>query len=280
MNDQKKNVIPTQRVESVDSKVASEQPTADASVEAAEAKNRANIQRALLKGKSEWGRSKIMIVGEGRAGKSAFANTIIGRPFSDTESTVGINQLTCDIKYASIGSGNGWAESKRPERELEAAVAVMVAAGDVAESIGTDKASTSAQPAVQLGDKSDLLSAQSAAAFKLRSRAVHSAAESSVVPNGSAVGLHSKPTALASIGENGQIGKYMDETMGADMQEDHVMLDENAAKSYDSELIMKCLADKVQTASKLLLSVYDFGGQSVFNVSHHVNMSLFKIPLT
>ncbi|KAJ1409647.1 hypothetical protein B484DRAFT_468763, partial [Ochromonadaceae sp. CCMP2298] len=55
------------------------------------------IAQAAKRGPKPWGRSKIMIVGEGRAGKSALANSIIGRPFSQTESTVGINQLTCDI---------------------------------------------------------------------------------------------------------------------------------------------------------------------------------------
>ena len=70
-----------------------------------------------------------MIVGAGRAGKSAFANTIIGRPYTDTESTVGISQITCDIKYASIGSGNGWAEYDRPTKELETAIANMIANG-------------------------------------------------------------------------------------------------------------------------------------------------------
>ncbi len=37
------------------------------------------MKEALLSGKKEWGRSKIMIVGEGRAGKTALANSILGR---------------------------------------------------------------------------------------------------------------------------------------------------------------------------------------------------------
>ncbi|KAJ1382607.1 hypothetical protein B484DRAFT_411409, partial [Ochromonadaceae sp. CCMP2298] len=73
------------------------------------------IAQADKRGSKPWGRSKIMIVGEGRAGKSALANSIIGRPFSQTESTVGINQLTCDIKYAAVGGGE-WGEFVKPER--------------------------------------------------------------------------------------------------------------------------------------------------------------------
>ena len=41
--------------------------------------------------KKELRRSKIMIVGEGCAGKTAFANSIIGKKYEETESTVGIN---------------------------------------------------------------------------------------------------------------------------------------------------------------------------------------------
>jgi len=53
------------------------------------------MQKALQQGEKEWGRSKIMIVGEGQAGKTAVANSIVGTPFTETSSTVGINQLSC-----------------------------------------------------------------------------------------------------------------------------------------------------------------------------------------
>jgi hypothetical protein len=37
--------------------------------------------------------------------KSAFANTVIGRDFKETPSTIGIGKFTCDIKYAQVGGG-------------------------------------------------------------------------------------------------------------------------------------------------------------------------------
>ena len=58
----------------------------------------------IIQGFKKWERSKIMVVGEGRAGKTALTNSIIGRPFVETSSTIGINELTCDIKYASAGA--------------------------------------------------------------------------------------------------------------------------------------------------------------------------------
>ena len=60
----------------------------------------------IIQGFKKWERSKIMVVGEGRAGKTALTNSIIGKPFVETSSTIGINELTCDIKYASAGAGN------------------------------------------------------------------------------------------------------------------------------------------------------------------------------
>jgi hypothetical protein len=63
------------------------------------------INNILSEGKKEWNRCKIMIVGEGRAGKTALSNSIIGREFYDTESTVGISQLTCDVRFANSKGG-------------------------------------------------------------------------------------------------------------------------------------------------------------------------------
>ena len=52
--------------------------------------------------KKELRRSKIMIVGEGCAGKTAFANSIIGKIFEETESTVGINTFLCSVTHAAL----------------------------------------------------------------------------------------------------------------------------------------------------------------------------------
>ena len=79
--------------------------------------------------KKPWGRSKIMIVGEGRAGKTALANSITGQPYRDTASTVGIErlqvQLTCDVAQGVIGS-DGWRVMQPVDKEYEAAIARAV----------------------------------------------------------------------------------------------------------------------------------------------------------
>ena len=62
----------------------------------------------------------------GRAGKTAFSNSIIGRPFEHTESTIGINELTCEIKYAKVGKGAGWDEYLKQDKEYEAEIARLI----------------------------------------------------------------------------------------------------------------------------------------------------------
>eukprot|EP01041_Mallomonas_annulata_P001482 gene1482-2850_t len=85
------------------------------------------LLRALSKGKKEWGRSKIMIVGEGRAGKTALTSSFIGKSFESTASTIGINQLTCDVKYAAISGDTGhWGVFQAPLKEFETALAKMI----------------------------------------------------------------------------------------------------------------------------------------------------------
>ena len=86
------------------------------------------IQLAISKGVKRWNRSKLCLLGEGRAGKTALANTIIGLDFVQTESTVGINRLTCDVKRLVVGdvAAGTWHEISNPERELENALAALI----------------------------------------------------------------------------------------------------------------------------------------------------------
>jgi GTPase SAR1 family protein/DNA-binding Lrp family transcriptional regulator len=65
-----------------------------------------------------WNRSKIMLVGQGRAGKTALARTMMGVPFRETPSTIGGELFEREIREGSVKRGK-LAEHKRPEKELE-----------------------------------------------------------------------------------------------------------------------------------------------------------------
>jgi septin family protein len=87
--------------------------------------SRQMMDMVLQQESRSWDRSKIMIVGEGRAGKTALANNIIGKPFQETVSTIGINQFTCDVKFARTGNG-AWSEHTTPDKNYEAAIAALM----------------------------------------------------------------------------------------------------------------------------------------------------------
>ena len=74
-----------------------------------------------------WARGKLLIVGEGRAGKTALCRSITGQVFEETKSTVGIEAVTKDVAYSAVNEWGEWSEYKRPEREVEAAIARNIA---------------------------------------------------------------------------------------------------------------------------------------------------------
>ena len=114
------------------------------------------------------------------------ANTILGRQFAETNSTVGIKEFSCDVHYAKASEGDKrdiWAISRKPEKEFETALGQLLA-------------------------------------------------------------------------EEQSFADSVDERERQD--------DDN---EVDAKLVMKCLKNKVETPSGLIISIFDFGGQSIFNVS-------------
>ena len=43
-----------------------------------------------------------MIVGEGRAGKTAISRSLVGKKYADTESTIGINAMSCEVRCSVL----------------------------------------------------------------------------------------------------------------------------------------------------------------------------------
>ena len=82
------------------------------------------LDRALEKGFQKFGRGKVCFLGEGRAGKPATANSLLGLEYKETASTVGINSISCDVKYATaLGSDNHlWTIAEGVKSELMEAI--------------------------------------------------------------------------------------------------------------------------------------------------------------
>lgn len=186
---------------------------------------------------------------------------MIGKPFEDTHSTIGINQLSCDVKYAAVGGadGGGWAEREKPEREMEAAVASMIASG--------------VEPSVAIANDPVVNDSEALLRAQLDSSYGNSAATRAEASMGTGGGGGSSLPADASrdhsLDKGGDLGKYMDEglVIGDVALCERVTVTAEEAKQFDNDLVLKCLSDKIQTSTKFVISVFDFGGQSVFNVS-------------
>ena len=64
--------------------------------------------------------------------------------------------------------------------------------------------------------------------------------------------------------------------LSAKMIEDvHQSFRKKNTKKIDEEFLMKTLANNVMTNSKVVLGIFDFGGQDVFMVIHHLFLTLF-----
>eukprot|EP01038_Epipyxis_sp_PR26KG_P010757 gene10757-14446_t len=199
------------------------------------------IQAAVKMGYKKWNRSKICLVGEGRAGKTATANTIIGLEYKETKSTIGITEMTCDVKHAYASSENDemlWIQSTKAEKELEEAIAFIIL-----------EERRSQQKHENNENKSNLPSKSSAQSnSKLTNNNVN--AKLSSIPvigsEASAAYLHYKPTAPPVTG-------------------------------YDNSKIMSLLSDKADISGDLKISVYDYGGQDVFASIHHLFLTRYGV---
>jgi GTPase SAR1 family protein len=239
--------------------------------------NKDYLHHALTSHTKPWGRSKVMIVGDGRAGKTALARSLLGEDFRHTESTIGISQMTCDVKHAEIGSGgnngdiatvangvgSGWEEYLKPDKELEAALAKIVAqrrglTGDT-----------------QQGGEAAVLSTQSGEDSDSNSDADSAGSEH----GGAGDDVHSGTVQGAG---NRRRNRHRDrvrvENDGTDDgAEDNDEGDASRkALVIDEGLVMKYLAS-LNNSTKFVISLFDYGGQSVFNVIHHLFLTRYGV---
>jgi GTPase SAR1 family protein len=257
-------------------------PPEQLSVDKAKAENnKLLLAQALQQGSKEWKRSKLSLLGQGRAGKTAFANAVAGRQFEETASTVGINQLTCDVKQMRVGDvGQAqWREAAKADREYETAVAGIVARRKrptppvgARPSSGTRRdiraymrgvkevplGQTAAGKEVTAADDSasesrmPLTSRSTGSTTRVIPRAEESQARTSAPLEGNA--SHAPPQA----------------SRDQKVPEPRLTEKKPEAAELDEEMVMKLLATMQDADSGLLISLFDFGGQSVFEVIHHL----------
>lgn len=238
------------------------------------------LKEALAQGKKEWRRSKIMIVGEGRAGKTALANSILGRVYENLDSTIGINEFTCSIGYANVGhekNDKAWQEVKdqKQSKELELALASMMfdtktgkanKGGGKKGSVDVDEMAKKVKGGYEEGGSTINGTVMNSEQSHTQERT----AENVSVPRGK--GLNAARN--LSQEEDSQLSsstKALKTEVMNEKKDKSGSVDNPAAQGsedIDTSLVMKYLGEQSRLDSKFIISVFDFGGQSVFNVIH------------
>eukprot|EP01041_Mallomonas_annulata_P005179 gene5179-10358_t len=218
----------------------------------------------LSSGRKKWGRSKIMIVGEGRAGKTAFSNTIIGKEYQDTQSTIGINEMTCEIKSIN-GTSKTWGEFTTPGKEYETALATLIskqriAAVNTSSTNINDKSSTAtiAEPFLGVTDKVTPMS-------EVKDKVSTESVAGAMYPDNN------------DNNDDFMIYDQQNDINHLEMKEQSPPLPSSA--DVDEDYVIKALSQMTLDESHLILSVYDFGGQSVFNVIHPFFLTRYGVYL-
>ena len=190
--------------------------------------------------KKELRRSKIMIVGEGCAGKTAFANSIIGKIFEETESTVGINTFLCSVTHAAL-SKSEWKKCEKIEKEYENAIAEHLSF--MKEADIEDDHITQQESSQSVGTKdTNGLDIRMAGKFSALKSDAYAVDHQGGREDGTALN-HSK-------GDSSTDG-----------------IDQSSNAKVDEDMIVKYLANHVEIGANILISIFDYGGQTVFNVS-------------
>jgi len=196
---------------------------------------------SIHKVKKELRRSKIMIVGEGCAGKTAFANSIIGKKYEETESTVGINTFLCSVAHAAFSKGE-WKKCEKIEKEYENAIAEHL-------------------PFMK---EDDLTQPESSQIFRKKDSNGRDTRKSNDYAVDHQVGEDGTDFSHSKGGEREEDGVALDHTK-CDSSTDGI--DQSSNTEVDKDMIVKYMANHVEIGANILISIFDYGGQTVFNVS-------------
>jgi GTPase SAR1 family protein len=176
-----------------------------------------------------------MLVGEGRAGKTALSKSLMGLPFAHTESTCGIEQFRVEVTHAMVGSA--WHQCEAPESELDAAIVALAKGSNVRTKVATKSTVVENTPSQTTSTPST----------------VELVDGSSVMVSGEQDGPQ-----LANIG-------ILEDRVGG--------ISERLKSAYMTPLKAEAinaalLSSSIFQDSDLIVKLFDFAGQDVFNCLH------------
>ena len=278
---------------------------------------RHHLIRALGKKTCPWNRSKIMIVGPGRAGKSALTRSILGEPFEkDLQSTVGIQALTCDVKYTGLSTDGHWEKYLAPKKLLEEALAKEIYRMNNAHRNQQAKLSSSASKGSMSSSQQSIGAGTSAKTLGKKLSFKKSWSRMGNALNRQENHFFALPAPIQTANGNSPFPKLQDPAVftfdsipevphldsksfgdgdsdeGSDHDEDKkvshsksfIKIPKNnnipSLHDIDSEVVMECLSKGIHLFdSKYIFSIYDFGGQSIFDVIHPFFLTRYGVYL-
>ena len=191
-----------------------------------------------------WNGTVIGVVGEGRAGKTSLINALLGKPSTQSPSTIGVDTYSLSISETMVSEGGRWRKDDHRGNMFESEIAEQLKR----KKREKEKASSSSPNAP------------------------------TTTPPPSSSSAPSRPEAQLTSASH--IETNRGSTSNPEKKEPKVDQDPFSVaivKEFDEEACMKRLGDIKDDDSGLRIALHDFGGQPVFYSLHHlfINKSSF-----
>ena len=188
-------------------------------------------------------RSKLMLIGQGEAGKTATSRSILGLPHlkaSENQSTVGVDELTCDLTFANVHSKGLWSKSDSENNDYETSIAQLLYEEEQRRKQPQHQQQHHQQHQQQQQQQQDHESSKGG-------------------ENTSSTSEISKPKSngIENVKEKNTLQSV----------------------DFDADMVNKCLAEKISVDSHLRISIFDFGGQKIFSAIHHLFLTKYGVYL-
>ena len=211
-------------------------------------RKQAAYEAALAEGddaKASWNRSKLMVIGEGKAGKTATVRSLLNKTFDkEWKSTIGV-----ELSKSTTGKINAWTPDSQDEEFTVSLLSTLAIhhfkASSAAEKKGTAKAKAGAlkqtSTTKKVGGEGD---------YGEKSR------------SGSTSRVTSESGGGKAVGRGKRVSRNEEEA-------------EHVAFQYKEKLFVDALSND----SGIKMTIWDYGGQAVFYTLHHLFLSRFGVYL-
>jgi len=203
---------------------------------------------------ASWNRGRIGVIGQGRSGKTTLVYAMSGLPTKETKSTVGIVKSVVAVRDVSINS-TGWASADAQQGSdslFEAHVAKHIL------SARANQDSNVVQPVL-----STVGANQATASREVDSSGGGNSKSGSL---GKEPGEGSVSVTAGAVYEM----KAAEKAPPGAAKKAAVVLEKKAVTAVSYEEVMKVLGTLTLASSELVLTLVDYGGQSVFTPLHHL----------